>query len=681
MNEVPLIPRTVFFGNPDRASVQLSPDGSRIAFLAPLDGVLNVWVALRGLPGAARPVTHDTGSGIRIFMWTYRPDELIYLQDEAGDENWRLYAVNVADGLVRNLTPFDGVQARLQGISPDHPDSLLVALNRRDPQLHDLYRLDLVSGELTLLAESEGFLGWLTDDAYRVRAALRPTPDGGMEIVRPSLRAAEGPAQGAGDAVGGWSVWQAIPPEDVLTTHPFGFDKSGEVLYMADSRGRNTSAAMVVDMATGDSRLLAADPQADVEGGLMHPRDRRIQALSFVYERKRWQILDPAIEVDLAYLATVADGEVEIASRTLDDAHWIVSYLVDDGPARFYLYDRLLGAASFLFTNRSALEGLPLARMHSVLIRARDGQELVAYLTLPLRLEEEPYGSDSGVPMPRERVPLVLTPHGGPWGRDRWGYNGWHQWLANRGYAVLSVNFRASTGLGKAFVNAGDQQWAGTIIEDQADAVRWAIDEGIADPNRVAVMGGSFGGYSTLAGLTFTPELFACGVDLFGPANLITLLETIPPYWKPQLELMAKRIGDPRTEEGRELLRAHSPLTYAGRIVRPLLIGQGANDARVKQAESDQIVAALKEKGIPVTYVLYPDEGHGFRRPENTLSFNAITEAFLAQHLGGRCEPIGDDFQGASLQVVEGRIADFADSALPPSRPRGGGMGRGALRS
>ena len=661
MNEVPLIPRKVFFGNPDRTSVQLSPDGSRIAFLAPLDGVLNVWVALREMPGAARPVTHDTGSGIRIYMWTYRPHELIYLQDEAGDENWRLYAVNVADGSVRTLTPFDGVQARLQGASPDHPGELLVALNRRDPQAHDLYRLELESGELTLLAESEGFLGWLTDDAYRVRAALRPTPDGGMEIVRPALRAAEGPAQEAGDAEGGWTVWQTIPPEDAVTTQPFGLDKSGEVLYMADSRGRNTSAAVAVDMATGESRLLGEDPQADVEGGLIHPTEKRIQALSFIYDRKRWQILDPAIEADLAYLATVADGEVEIVSRTLDDAHWIVTYLVDDGPARFYLYDRRVGVASFLFTNRSALEGLPLVKMRSVLIQARDGQELIAYLTLPPHAKEEPYGSDSGVPMTEERVPLVLTPHGGPRDRDRWGFNGWHQWLANRGYAALSVNFRASTGLGKAFVNAGDQQWAGTIIEDQVDAVRWAIDEGIADPDRVAVMGGSFGGYSTLAGLAFTPELFACGVDLFGPANLITLLGTIPPYWKPQLDLMAKRIGDPRTEEGRALLKAHSPLTYADRIVRPLLIGQGANDVRVKRAESDQIVAALKAKEIPVTYVLYPDEGHGFRRPENNLSFNAIAEAFLAQHLGGRCEPIGDDFEGSSLQVVEGRIADLAE--------------------
>jgi dipeptidyl aminopeptidase/acylaminoacyl peptidase len=286
--------------------------------------------------------------------------------------------------------------------------------------------------------------------------------------------------------------------------------------------------------------------------------------------------------------------------------------------------------------------------MSSVVVKSRDGLDLVAYISLPP-------GSDSnGDGIPDRPVPMVLMPHGGPWGRDFWGYNPWHQWLANRGYAVLCVNFRSSTGLGKAFTNAGDHEWGGKIIEDQADAVQWAIGAGIADAQRVAVMGGSFGGYSTLAGLTFMPELFACGVDLVGPSNLITLLESVPPYWKPMLELFTTRVGDFRTEEGRALLTKHSPLTYADRICRPLLIGQGANDPRVKQAESDQIVAAMQAKGIPVTYVLYPDEGHGFARPENNLSFNAIAEAFLARCLGGRSEPIGADFANSSLQVLTG---------------------------
>jgi dipeptidyl aminopeptidase/acylaminoacyl peptidase len=381
---------------------------------------------------------------------------------------------------------------------------------------------------------------------------------------------------------------------------------------------------------------------------ICHPSEKHIQAVSFVYERTQWYILDQSIETDLAYLRTVADGEVEITSRTLDDKFWIVLYVVDNGPTRFFLYDRTQRLARFLFTNRQALENQPLVNMHSAVIRSRDERDLVVYYSLPLDSDA------NGDGLPDRPVPLVFTPHGGPWGRDFWGYNSWHQWLANRGYAVLSVNFRSSTGFGKAFTNAGDREWGGKIMEDQIDAVQWAIAQGIADPHKVAVMGGSFGGYSTLAGLTLYPQTFTCGVDLVGPSNLITLLESMPPYWKPMLEMFTTRVGDHRTEEGRALLTQHSPLTYVDRICRPLLIGQGANDPRVKQTESDQIVKAMQAKSIPVTYVLYPDEGHGFARPENNLSFNAIAEAFLARCLGGRYEPIGTDLTNSSLQVLTG---------------------------
>jgi len=635
MNEYPLIPRQILFGNPDRTNVRLSPDGAHLSWLAPLDGVLNLWLAPRGDLGAAHAVTHDTGRGIHRYWWTYTSADLLYVQDRDGDENYHLYAVGLAEVAVRDLTPLEGVQARVQQLSHKHPDEVLVALNDRDKELHDVYRLDLRTGARTLVHENPDFADWITDDDMRIRAATRQTPDGGIEVLVP----------GHADSAK-WTLWGTVPPEDALTTFAVGFDRSGDVLFMADSRGRNTSALVAHNIRTGETALLAQDPRADVAQGLEHPTEKHIQAVAFVYARKRWEVLDPAIQPDLDRLAAVADGEVEVLSRTLDDSAWIVAYVVDDGPLGFYLYDREAGTVDLLFTEREALLGLPLVKMQALTIDARDGQELVVYLTLPP-------GSDAdGDGVPDRPVPMVLSPHGGPWGRDVWGYNRDHQWLANRGYAVLSVNFRASTGFGKAFLNAGDRQWAGTIIEDQQDAVGWAIGRGIADPDKVAVMGGSFGGYSTLAGLVFSPELFACGVDLFGPANLVTLLETVPPYWKPTFEMFATRIGDPRTEEGRALLRTHSPLTYAERICRPLLIGQGANDARVKQAESDQIVGALQGKGIPVTYLLYPDEGHGFARPENRLSFHAIAERFLAEVLGGRCEPVGDDFEGSSLQVV-----------------------------
>ncbi len=645
MNTIPLIPRKVLFGNPDRAGVNISHDGAYLSWLASRDGVMNVWVARRDNLAAAVPVTHDTGRGIRFYLWAYTNRHILYIQDRNGDENWRIYAAEVggnapADGAVKDLTPFDGVQAQVYAISPNFPNEIMIGLNQREAQWHDLYRLNILSGEMTLVQQNEGFAGFDVDDDYRLRDAARMTPDGGMEILRPGED--------------GWQASEIIPPEDLLTTNPILFEKNGEVQYYKDSRGRNTAALIAYHWSSGEKTLLAEDPLADAGDVLFHPRDKRAQAISFTYDRKRWQILDTAIQPDLDYLCTVADGELEIVARTLDDHFWVVLYVVDNGPVRFYLYDRERRQAAFLFTNRKALEELTLASMQSAVIESRDGLKLVVYYSLPPGADSNHDGR------PDRPLPLALIPHGGPWGRDFWGYNSWHQWLANRGFAVLNVNFRSSTGLGKAFTNAGDRQWGEKIIEDQVDAVNWAIAQGIADPQKTAVMGGSFGGYSTLAGLTFTPELFACGVDLVGPSSLITLLESMPPYWKPMLEMFTTRVGDHRTEEGRALLKKHSPLTYVERIVRPLLIGQGANDPRVKQAESDQIVAAMQSRGIPVTYVLYPDEGHGFARPENNLSFNAIAEAFLAKVIGldvVRYEPIGDDFANSSLKVLSGAEA------------------------
>ena len=630
----PLIPRRLFFGNPDRAQVTISPDGAHIAWLAPRDGVLNVWVAPRERPADARPVTADTGRGIRFYTWAYTGRDVLYIQDKGGDENWRVYAADVATGEVGDLTPFEGVAAQLVAASHRRPEEIVVALNNRDPQWHDIYRINVTTGDRELLLEHDRFAGVDVDEDLMVRSAAEMTPDGGMTLYR-----AEGE---------GWGEWEKIPPGDVLTTSPAGFDKTGNVLYMRDSRGRDTGALYAIDLTTSERTLLAEDPRADAADALIHPTERTVQAVAFVYDRKRWQVLDPSIEPDLAYLRSVADGDVEITSRSLDDRTWLVAFQVDDGPVRYYLYDRERGAADFLFTNRSELEGLPLAKMHPAVISARDGLSLVAYYSLP------PGADSDGDGIPNAPLPTVFMPHGGPWARDNWGFNGWHQWLANRGYAVLSVNFRSSTGFGKAFTNAGDMEWAGKILEDQQDAVQWAIAQGIADPARVAVMGGSFGGYSTLAGLTFYPEVFACGVDIVGPSNLITLLESVPPYWKPMIELFYTRVGDLRTEEGRALLTAHSPLTHVSRIARPLLIAQGANDPRVKQAESDQIVSAMQAKGIPVAYALYPDEGHGFARPENNLSFAALAEAFLGRCLGGRVQPIGDDLSGSSLTVPVG---------------------------
>ena len=630
-----LIPRDALFGNPDRAAVKLSPDGTQIAFLAAVEGVLNVWVGPANDHAAAKPVTDDKSRGIRNYFWAYTNSHIIYTQDKGGDENWRIYSTNLKSGETKDLTPFENVAAQVQQVSEKFPEEILVALNNRVAQFHDIHRVNISTGESKLIQQNDGFTGFTTDDDYSVRFAMRFTADGGTELLKPT----DG---------GSFESYEKVPMEDTLTTSPAGFDKTGKVLYLTDSRGRDTAGLFARDLETGKQKLIAEDQRADIGGVLAHPTEKTIQAVGFNYDRMRWQILDRSISGDIDYLKSLADGDLTIGSRTLDDTKWIASFVIDDGPVRYYLYDRPAKKATFLFTNRKSLEGLPLAKMHPVIIKSRDNLNLVSYLTLPTWSDSDSDGK------PDHPVPMVLFVHGGPWARDNWGYHPYHQWLSNRGYAVLSVNFRGSTGFGKHFVNAGNKEWAGKMHDDLVDAVKWAVDQQIADPDKVAIMGGSYGGYATLVGLTFTPDLFACGVDIVGPSSIVTLLNTIPPYWAPAIELFTQRVGDHRTDEGRSFLEERSPLNYVEKIKKPLLIGQGANDPRVKQSESDQIVKEMQSKNVPVTYVLFPDEGHGFARPENNTAFAAVTEGFLSQHLGGRYQPIDDDLKGSTIQVPTG---------------------------
>ncbi len=630
-----LIPRKVLFGNPDRITVRLSPDGTKISFLAPVNDVLNVWIGPIEDPKSARPVTKDTDRGIYRYFWSYTNEHIIYIQDKAGEENWRIYSVNVGTNVTKDLTPLEGVNAQIQGVSPKFPYEILIALNDRVPELHDIYRVNIETGHRKLIEENEGFAGYMVDEDYDIRFAYSMTADGGYELLEPNNE-------------NEWDIFLKVPMEDTLTTDPIGFDKTGNHMYIIDSRDRNTAALYQLNLENKDKIMLAENETADVDDLIIHPTEKTVQAVAFYYDRKHWRVLDEEILQDLTYLKSIADGDVEIVSRTLDDKHWIVAYILDNGPVQYYIYNHMKQKAEFLFTNNQQLEELPLAKMHPTVIESRDGLNLVSYYTLPLNSHE------NGELRPRDPLPMVLLVHGGPWSRDIWGYDSQHQWLANRGYAVLSVNFRMSTGFGKEFINAGNLEWGGKMHDDLIDAVQWSVDEGIADPDRIAIMGASYGGYATLAGMTFTPETFSCGIDIVGPSNLVTLLESLPPYWEPTIELFTKRVGDHRTDEGKQLLIERSPLTYVDRIQNPLLIGQGANDPRVKQSESDQIVQSMKEKAIPVTYVLYPDEGHGFAKPENRLSFYAVVEAFLSECLGGIYEPIGDDFKGSSITVPTG---------------------------
>lgn len=637
LEEVPLIPREALFGNPERANVQISPDGRHLSWIAPVDGVLNVWVAPAGDASAGRPVTSDKARGIRQYFWAYRPDTLLYLRDSGGDEDFRLYAVDLASGASRDLTPFENTRAVVYEVSHLHPDQVLVGMNDRDRQWHDLYRVDLASGERTLVQRnSERIAGYLTDPDFQVRLAIRSRDDGGSDVLRPTED-------------GGWEVRESIGFDDFLTTGYLSITSDGRSAYLRESRERNTVALFEVDLESGERSLVFEDPRADVSDALVHPRSGRAQAVAANYLRNEWTVLDQDIATDMERLRAIGPGEASVSARTLDDTVWIVAYAAAEEPTTYYRYDRAGdGVLTRLFSARPALDGMPLVPMWPVEIPARDGLTLVSYLSLPAHSDRDLDGR------PEAPVPMVLLVHGGPWARDQYGYSGYPQWLANRGYAVLQVNYRGSTGFGKDFVNRSNHEWAGAMHDDLVDAVQWAIDRGVTAKDQVAIMGGSYGGYATLVGLTFTPDTFACGVDIVGPSNLVTLFESFPAYWASFMEQWYRRVGDPRTEEGKALLLERSPITHVDRIQRPLLIAQGANDPRVVKAESDQIVEAMQARGIPVTYVLFPDEGHGFARPENSKAFAAVAEGFLAVCLDGRSEGIGADFDGSSITVPVG---------------------------
>ena len=623
-----LIPRKKLFGNPTRTQAKISPDGRWLSWIAPKDGVLNICVAPAGDMNAVRIITNDTKRGIRFHGWALDSSHILYMQDEGGTEEWHIYAVDVVQRTTRDLTPLPGVTAHFHDLVLDEPGVAAIAINDRDKAWHDVFRIDIRTGERELIVENTQELASIVlDRQLRPKLASKSRPEGGSTLFRFDGKVLE--------------PVRVVEHEDDLTTSVQGFTRDGTTLYVLSSVGRDKAALLAMDWESGTEKVLAEHPKADISRVVLNPTTDVVEGAGAEHLTIDWIPLTERLADDLKLLHGLLPGSIDIADRTLDDQRWIVRSSAAEQPGTYHLYERSKGTVSELFTTRPELTSYSLAPMRSQIIPARDGLELVSYLTLPPGAKRKP----------ESPLPMVLLVHGGPWARDGYGYNPYHQWLANRGYAVLSVNFRGSVGFGKAFVNAGDLQWGRTMHDDLLDGVEWAVAQGIADRSRIAIMGGSYGGYATLAGLAFTPEVFCCGVDIVGPSNLETLLATVPPYWAAFFENLARRVGDPRTEEGRALLRERSPVHSAGNITKPLLIGQGANDPRVKQAESDQIIEAMRAKNLAVTYVLFPQEGHGFAVPENSLSFNAVAETFLAAHLGGRCEPFGGDFQGADFEV------------------------------
>ena len=632
-----LIPREVLFGNPDHVSPQISSDGTTISYLAPYQGVMNIWVVLRNNFNNPKVVTTENIRGIQGYIWAKNSKHIVYIQDDKGNENWYLTSVNIETGIQKLLTPKEGVRASILKTSNSFPTEILVAVNDRVFEYFDIYKINIESGIRRLEYKNvDQYSSFVADDDFYIRIGSKMLSDGKGEIFIFDK-----------DRINKPKLFKRVSSEDMLTTTPLHLSTEGDKLYMIDSTNRNTSALLEMNLHSLDNREIFSDPKGDIDDYLINTKTKEVQAVAVDYMRKNWTIIDSQIAADLNYLQELEDGNVEIISRDYEDHTWIISFEKCNSPYKYYLYDRLTKKEKFLFISNSKQKDLPFTEVFTIKIKSRDGLDLISYLTLPRWLAKK----DSKITKP---VTLILNVHGGPNARDRWGFSPMNQWLANRGYAVLNINYRGSTGFGKDFINAGNGEWAGAMQDDLTDAMNWAISEGITEKDKVIIMGGSYGGYATLVGMSMTPNQYMAGIDIVGPSNLETLINSIPLYWKPHIAHLIKIIGgNPDTKNGKEILRYKSPLTYSGQITRPLLIVQGANDPRVKKSESDQIVKAMKAHGIPVSYLLYPDEGHGLSRPENKLSMFSIIEQFLSKITDGRYLPHNNKFPGSSIEIKE----------------------------
>jgi len=629
--EDPLIPREFLFENPDYRDPALSPDGKYLAYLAPAADLSFPYIYLRNLTDGSssenkedRQVTNGTARGLSYFLWAQDSRTIFYLLDTTGRENQHLWVIDALDAHAeaRDLTPFDNVKVQTLITNRHQVDQVLIGTNQRDSAVFDIYRCYFQTGELLLDTLNPGnVVGWGADEnSFRIRQALvRNQADSSTALlIRKDVDNDE---------------WQE------MYTWPYGEEGtfvdfvSNDACYITSSVGRDTTALFLMNFTTGDMRLISSNEKCDCGQVVLDKDTKLVRAVSYTYARTEWVFMDPHLQHDFDALSSQG-SDVRVWSKSRDETLWVADRHRSDGPTEFVLYNQTARTAMSLFCSRPGLLRYPLVAMEDVRIKARDGLELVAYLTR------------AKVNQP---TPLILLVHGGPWTRDYWEFSPTAQWFANRGYATLQVNFRGSTGYGKAFKNKGDRGWGvGGMQHDLTDSVQWAVQQGIADPRKICIYGGSYGGYACLAGLAFTPEVYACGVDIVGPSNVKTLLDSIPSYWGPLRNQTLRRIGDVDMDE--DFNRRISPLFHVDKIKAPLLIAHGSNDVRVKQAEADQIAFAMHERGIPVQYVVYPNEGHGIRRPQNRVDFSGRVERFLQEHLGGRA---------AVFNLPEGSTATF----------------------
>ncbi len=632
----PLIGRAKLVGNVGRLQSRVSPDGAWLSWLAPHEGVINLWIAPTGRPQEARALTREKIDRVGSHVWSPDSTALLYTQDRGGNQNFVIHRVRLSGGAPQRLTPAENTRAQIVATSRLVMDRILVSLDSRGPRWPDLYSLDLGSGALGLVLQDDGYSRFIADPNLVVRAALKSRADGGSDVH----------AVNAGRVM--TPPFESIPYDDVRTTALLGYSTDARTLYWRDSRDRDTAALVAQDLRTGEKKVLGADRSADVVAATANPVTGVVDAYEVNPLRSRWTGLTPERRRDFELLARQLDGEIEINDRSNADNKWVVLLKTSQRPSTAYLYDRLSGRVTELADGAENLDTSALGNKRAVTIQSRDGLRQSAYLSLPS-------GSDrNGDGRPDARLPLVIFVHGGPWERVDFGYDATAIFLANRGYAVLAPNFRGSTGFGKKHLSAGDGEWGRKMQDDLIDAKNWAVSQGIAAPDKVAIYGGSYGGYAVLAALAFTPEQFACGVDLFGTSNLQTQVESDAERNAFRRAEYYRRMGNPTTESGRAMLADRSPITHADAISRPLLVAQGTNDPQVKKPQSDQLVDALRSRGATVTYLVFPGEGHGFTRPENVIALRAVTEHFLAQCLGGRAEPFGQSLQSSSLILAHG---------------------------
>lgn len=624
VQQPPVIDRELLFDNPEIAGGQLSPDGKFISFVKPYKGTLNIWVKkLNEDFTAAKPITADTLRPVRNYFWSRDGKYILYIQDKGGDENFNIYAVDPQESpqpgkdipVNRDLTNLKGVRVFIYAVPFKDADAIYIGLNDRDKAWHDLYKMKLSTGERTLVRQNspeDRITGWVFDWEDQLRLASRSNADGSTDLLRVDDK----------ELV---KIYSTTVFEEAI---PFAFDKDNKSVYMSTNKGDSVDLSRLVrfDPSTLNEEIIESDPAKRVDFGNLgiSEKNKSIIYTSYEDERNRVYWKDKTYEDDYNLIKKeLPNSDIYFYSSSTDENYWLVNASADVDPGSVYLWDRTARKLSFQYRPRPNIPVQDLSEMKAITYKSSDGLDIPAYLTLPKGLEAK-------------NLPLIVFPHGGPWGRDTWGYNSFAQFLANRGYAVLSPNFRSSTGYGKKFLNAGNNQWGEKMQDDLTWGVKYLTGEGIADPKRVGIMGGSYGGYATLAGVAFTPDVYTCGVSIVGPSNLITLLNSIPPYWEAVRKTFHVRMGDPTNPEGKAQLERQSPLNSAAKIKAALMVVQGANDPRVNKAESDQIVIALRDRGFPVEYIVAPDEGHGFARPVNNMSMMASAEKFLARHLGGR---------------------------------------------